>query len=94
MDHYTYPSGKKVITAFTANNFVLFDRAVNTQELQDNFCLDHAHKVKITWRIQKNCRNGQKITLSAEKTCHKYVLLVPLDEWYSVQDAWANLTQC
>jgi hypothetical protein len=73
VEYHVYPSRKKVIKAFTADNFVFFDKAGNTLELCDNACLDQAHKVKIIWRIQKNCRNGQVITISAEKTCHKIV---------------------
>ena len=55
VDRHKYPSGKKVIKAFTANNFVFFDKLRHTLELRDNSCLDQAHKVQITWRIQKNC---------------------------------------
>ena len=69
VDHHVYPSGKKVIKAFTADDLVFFDRSGHTLELLDESCLDQAHRVKITWRIQKNRRNGQKITLSGEKTC-------------------------
>ena len=54
VDRHTYPSGKKVIKAFTADNFVFFDKAGNALELRDDSCLDQSHKVKITWRIQKN----------------------------------------
>jgi hypothetical protein len=60
-----------VIKAFTADNFIFFDKAGKTLELSDDSCLDQAHKVKITWLIQKNLRNGQAITISAKKTCHK-----------------------
>ena len=69
VDRHKYPSGKKVIKAFTADDFVFFDKSGHTLELLDEACLDQAHKVKITWRIQKNRRNGQKITLSGKKTC-------------------------
>ena len=54
VDYHTYPSGNKVIKAFTADDFVFSNKAGNTLELCDNSCLDQAHKVKITWRIQKN----------------------------------------
>ena len=69
VDMHKYPSGKEVIKAFTANDFVFFDKSGHTLELLDDSCLDQAHKVKITWRIQKNRQNSQKITLSGEKTC-------------------------
>ena len=71
IDYHKYPSGNKVIKAFTADNFIFFDKAGNSLELISDSCLDQAHKVRITWRIQKNRRNGQKITLSAKQTYHK-----------------------
>jgi hypothetical protein len=63
-----YPSGRKAIKAFTANNFQYFD--VNGQviiELSDA-SIDVVDRVHITWRIQKNCQNNQKITLLCDKT--------------------------
>jgi hypothetical protein len=53
VDRHKYPSGKKVIKAFTADDFVFFDKSGHTLELLDKACLDQAHKVKITWCIQK-----------------------------------------
>ena len=94
VDYHVYPSGKKVIKAFTADNFVFFDRSGHTLELLDESCLDQAHRVKITWRIQKNRRYCQKITLSGEKHVSQYALCVPRGEWYSVQNGWANRTTC
>ena len=58
------------IKAFTTDNFVFFDKSGHTLQLINNSSLDQAHKVKITWRIQKNRCNGQKITLSGKRTCH------------------------
>jgi hypothetical protein len=94
VDYNKYPSGNKVIKAFTADNFVFFDKARNTLELINDSCLDQAHKVQITCCIQKNRRNGQKITLSAKQTYQKICLFTPPEEWYSGQDAWSNTTQC
>ena len=54
VDRHEYPSGKKVIKALSANNFVFFDKSGHTLELLDDSCLDQAHKVKITWNIRKN----------------------------------------
>ena len=70
VDYHIYPSGRKVIKAFTADDFIFFDKAGHTLQLIDKSSLDQAHRVKITWRIQKNRCNGQKITLSGERTCH------------------------
>ena len=43
-----------VIKAFIANDFVFFDKAGDTIDLVDSACLELLHKVRITWRIQKN----------------------------------------
>ena len=48
VDHHTYPLGKKVIKAFTANEFIFLDKARNTLKLIDSSCLDQAHRVRIT----------------------------------------------
>ena len=71
VEYHVYPSGNKVIKAFTADDFAFFDKAGNTLELIENSCLDQAHKVKITWRIQNNHRNGQAITTSSKEVCHQ-----------------------
>ena len=71
VDYHTYPSGNKVIKAFIANNFIFYNKSGSTIELLDTACLDQAHKVRITWRIQKNRQNGQAITLSAKEACQK-----------------------
>ena len=36
VDRHEYPSGKKVIKAFTANDFAFFDKSGHTLELCDN----------------------------------------------------------
>jgi hypothetical protein len=67
VDYHVYPSGKKVIKAFTENDFRFFDK--NSQaitELSDD-SIDRVDRVRITWRIQKNCQNNQMVTLSSDK---------------------------
>ena len=71
VDYHVYPSGNKVIKAFSADDFVFFDNAGNTLELVKKSCLDQAHKAKITWHIQKNCWNRQAISISSEDVCHQ-----------------------
>jgi hypothetical protein len=68
VDYHVYPSGMQVIKAFTANNFQFFDK--NSQvisELSDT-SIEIANRVRITWRIQKNCQNNQMVTLLSDKT--------------------------
>jgi len=65
IDYHVYPSGKKVMKAFTANDFVFFDGSghiIDSLSLTDASS-DLVANVKCTWRIQKNRRNGQAITL-------------------------------
>jgi hypothetical protein len=67
MYYHVYPSGKKVIKAFTANDFCFFDK--NSQaiiELSDD-SINRVDRVCITWRIQKNCQSNQTITLLSDK---------------------------
>ena len=67
VDYHVYPSGKKVIKAFTANNFHFFDKNSQTiTELSDN-SIDRVDRVRITWRIQKNRQNNQTVTLLSDK---------------------------
>jgi len=68
IDYHVYPSGKKVIKAFTANDFVFLDKSgktIDSQSLTEE-TMDSAKKLKVTWRIQKNRANGQSITVSAD----------------------------
>jgi len=68
IDYHVYPSGKTVIKAFTANDFVFLDKSghiIDSKSLTDA-SKNVVAKVKCTWRIQKNRRNGQAITLSAD----------------------------
>jgi hypothetical protein len=65
VDHHTYPSGKTVIKAFIANNFIFYDEKKRVIKNLNNDSLQRARFVKITWHIQKNRQNGQSITLAA-----------------------------
>ncbi len=66
VDYHVYPSGTWVIKAFTANDFVFYDKNGHVLTKIDNSSLNFAASVQITWHIQKNCQNGQKIKLSAD----------------------------
>jgi hypothetical protein len=66
VNRHTYPSGKMVIKAFIANNFIFYDEKKRVVKNLNNESLQQAHFVKITWRIQKNRQNGKSITLAAE----------------------------
>ena len=66
VDYHIYPSGKKVIKEFTADDFAFYDNSGNSIIPLGDESADIVKKVKITWRIQKNRRNGQSITLSAD----------------------------
>jgi hypothetical protein len=67
VDYHVYPSGKQVIKAFTANDFRFFDK--NSQAITDlsDASIGAVDRVRITWRIQKNRQNNQKVTLSSDK---------------------------
>jgi hypothetical protein len=54
IDYHTYPSGRQVIKAFITVDFAFFDAAKHQLNFTDEFSLDMADLVRITWRIQKN----------------------------------------
>ncbi len=66
VDYHACPSGTCVIEAFTANDFVFYDKSGHILKKIDDSTLDLATSVQITWRIRKNRQNGQKIKLSAD----------------------------
>jgi hypothetical protein len=66
VNHHTYPSGKTVIKAFIANDFIFYDEKKCVVKYLNKDSLQRARFVKITWHIQKNRQNGQSITLTAE----------------------------
>jgi hypothetical protein len=66
VNHQTYLSGKTVIKAFITNDIIFYnERKCIVKELNED-SLQRARFVKTTWHIQKNCPNGQSITLPAE----------------------------
>ena len=64
VDVHEYPSGKRVTKAFIANDWKFYDKK---GKIVDGSCpTSKPIKVKVTFRIQKNRRNGQKITIVAD----------------------------
>jgi hypothetical protein len=64
VNHHTYPSGKTVIKAFIAKDFIFYD---DNKRVIKNLNEDSIQQAcKITWHIQKNRQNGQSIPLAAE----------------------------
>jgi hypothetical protein len=66
VNHHTYPSGKTVIKAFIANDFIFYNEKKRFVKDLNKDSLQQARFVKITWCIQKNRQNSQSITLAAE----------------------------
>jgi hypothetical protein len=58
VDHHTYPSGKTVIKAFIANDFIFYNEKKRVVKDLNEDSLQRARFVKITWRIQKHRQNG------------------------------------
>jgi hypothetical protein len=65
-DHHSNPSGKMVIKAFIANDFIFYNEKKRVVKDLNEDSLQRAHFVKITRRTQKNRQNAQSITLAAE----------------------------
>jgi hypothetical protein len=53
VDHHTYPSGKTVIKAFIAKDFIFYDEKKRVVKDLNKDSLQQAHFVKITWHIKK-----------------------------------------
>jgi len=68
VDNHVYPSGRKVIKAFIANDFQFIDVTGQVITELSDASIDVIDRVCITWRIQKNRQNNQKITLLRDKT--------------------------
>ncbi len=67
VDEYEYPSGSKVIKAFTSLDWRFYDASGHLIILHSLDGLAKApKKLQITFRIQKNCKNRQKITFTAD----------------------------
>jgi hypothetical protein len=60
VDYHVYPSGTQVIKAFMAHDFIFHDKNVNVLAQINEASFDSAISVEITWRIKKNCQNGQE----------------------------------
>ncbi len=74
VDYHTYPSGRQVIKAFTAEDIAFLDKSWCHLRTVNDSSFDVADTVQITWRIQKKSQNGQTITLSSNSAhpdlCH------------------------
>jgi hypothetical protein len=65
VDYHTYPFGRQVIKAFTAEDFAFFDKTWCQLNTVDDSSFEVANTVRVTWCIQMNRQNGQTITLSS-----------------------------
>lgn len=63
---HVYPSGKKVTKAFIRKDWVFYDDKGQKITNHGTHMFKRLGRLKVTWRIQKNRRNGQSITLVAE----------------------------
>jgi hypothetical protein len=67
VDYHVYPSGRQVIKAFIANDFQFIDVTGQVITGLNDTSIDVVDRVHVTWRIQKNRQNNQKVTLSCDK---------------------------
>ncbi len=66
VDYHVYPSGTRIIKAFSDNDFAFYDKNSHVLTNIDDLLFDSATSIQITWCIQKNRQNGQKIKLSTD----------------------------
>ena len=67
VDYHVYPSGTRVVKAWTENDFSFRDAAGHTIPDPALTSLEDLTKVTITWRIQKNRENSEMVTLSSDR---------------------------
>ena len=94
VDFHVYPFEKQVIKAFTANDFQFFDK--NSQvitELSDT-SIKVIDRVRITWRIQKNHQNNQRVTLCLTRPIQQFAPFLPHYVWCSEHIASLSRIQC
>ena len=71
-DQHKYPSGKRIVKAFILSDWNFFNskgRVINVHSLHGE-PKEFPRKLKITFRIQKNRRNDQSITLMVADNDH------------------------
>jgi hypothetical protein len=66
IDAYKYASGNKATKAFVSSDWKFYDYNGCLMMVHSlNGFADLPKKMKLTFRIQKNCQNGQSITFAA-----------------------------
>ncbi len=66
VERHRYPSGREVIKAFTANDFIFFDSSGYRITELTEAAIEGIASVKVTWHIQKNRQNGQSLSIAAD----------------------------
>ena len=66
VEYHTYPSGKKVVKAFTREDLTFLDKKSSKLDVSNPESRKLVAKVRIRWRIQKNRQNGQVVTVKRE----------------------------
>ena len=84
VDLHEYPSGNLVVKAFLPTDWAFKNdkgRLIKIHSLKANANLMVPNEVKITFRIQKNRQNGQKIIICAD---HDYPMICPVRAAYRI----------
>lgn len=82
VDLHQYPSGRKVVKAFTAADWTFYAKdgsVIDHSDWQTNNIVPH--RVKLLFRIQKNRQNGQTLTIVADDN---HVDICPVRAAYSI----------
>ncbi len=82
VDQHTYPSGKTVIKAFIANNFIFYDEKKRIVKDLNKDSLQRARFIKITWRKQKPARTANRLPLRQRLINQKNSPFAAQCDWY------------
>ena len=66
VDYHHYPSGKEIMKALNGNDIAFADKKGVLFQIKKKADIKRVHSVVITWRHQKNRRNGEKTRLIAD----------------------------
>ena len=68
---HEYNSGRQVIKAFIPTDWVFYDKEGQITSFHSEANLNNLSKFTATHRIQKNRKNGQKISIAADDRCEQ-----------------------
>jgi hypothetical protein len=74
VDYHVYPSGTHAFKAFTANDFVFYDKSGHVLKKNNDSTLDLATSMQITWCIKKIVKTVRRLSFLQTQRTLQYAL--------------------